>query len=44
MRESMTEHKGVGGMMPGGDYDATYGVECDVADGVGRLVDKSMLW
>ena len=37
MRESMTEHKGVGSMMPSGDYDATYGVEYDVADGVGGL-------
>ena len=34
----MTEHKGVGGMMPGGDNDATYGVVHDVADG--EVVDK----
>ena len=33
----MTEHKGVGGMMPGGDNDATYGVVHDVADGSGWI-------
>ena len=43
MRESMTEHNGVGSMMSSGDYYATYGVEYDVADGLGGMVDKSML-
>ena len=42
MRERMTEHKGGGSMMLGGDYDATYGVEHDVADGVGEIAVKKV--
>ena len=35
MSESMTEHKGVGRLMHGSDYDATYGRRHNVGERVG---------